>query len=296
MNKNLRRKLIISGITLGVAAFATTASTYAWFTSTSSVKANNVTATVDKATGLYIAGKGTTGDYTNFGTSVDISEVVASEIGTLKMKPLQLKKEDNTLAYLGGSTANWIGNAATAQQDFLEFNLMFQGTDDLDVCINGVTAQPTTGIEKFTLKADAFTSPDTSTTHWGQGDQIEVDVLEALYFAITVGESTKLYQYSDDGGMYESKSYDAIAYYNNVMNGQTDKEQLPTDGNAANVVSTEGNTLKEASTTNITLGTISSNKLEVNVKVFLNGWDVDCFDAISSQIFKVSFSFGTVND
>ena len=100
MKKSLRRKLIMSAVAVGVAAAGTTASTYAWFVSSTEVS-STVSGTVESSgASLFISNDGV-----SYGTK---AVKPTADFSKLKMAPLQMKATNHTLSSLddGEATKN----------------------------------------------------------------------------------------------------------------------------------------------------------------------------------------------
>ncbi len=278
MNKNFKRKLIVSGLTLGVAAFATTATTYAWFTSNTTVKTNEVTGTVEDNSSIYVkTGSG------NFGTSVDI------ETSKLTFSPVQTSN---------GKKFTKLSGEATKNVDYLEFELEFMTESSTlqTIYLTDVTFKNTTVNKDFTLKADAAAESD----GLKKGATAQIDVLDALVLSIqdtTSGDTTSAtsYKYSQDKTWVGSTvgKYDGLYYYNQIMDiDQTRPEDYANRFDKTTYL----NSVNSTRNGNITLGTVQGEThLKVTFRLYLDGWDQECFDAITSQTFKAAFTF-SVNE
>lgn len=97
MKKSLRRKLIMSAVAVGVAAAGTTASTYAWFVSSTEVS-STVSGTVESSgASLFISNDGV-----SYGTK---AVKPTADFSKLKMAPLQMKATNHTLSSLDDGEA-----------------------------------------------------------------------------------------------------------------------------------------------------------------------------------------------
>ncbi len=260
MNKNLKRKLILSGLAMGVAAFATTATTYAWFTSNTTVSTSEINGNVAQDDSIYIKSD----EDSNFGNQATITA------DNVKFTPAQTT---DGKAFTGLESTNTL----TADQHYLEFKLTFQGTSGTKIYLTQALFKNFEEvIPSFTLKADA--GEDDSVL---KGKDVQVDIIDSLALSISddSDSSTKLYHYRQDS---VGVKYNAATYYKNVTGNPLPEKDLGIKGFEQIYLANLSNT---SVSTAILLGEIPAdgiNQLSITFRLFIDGWDNDCFDAVAT--------------
>lgn len=292
MKKNLRRKLVLSAVTLGVAAASVTATTFAWFTSNSTASVNEVTGNVADDQSIYV--KQSTED--DFGRTVTI------DASGVNFTPVQYLKAADSELYFKNGKANTSSDGdnsegkATAGTHYLQFELDFSTPSNATgtIQLQNVTLT-TTATPAFTLKSDAGEA-----TSVKKGQSVTVDVQDSLAMTVTSGDARNTYRAKADTSTY----YDAVTYFNNFygytkQDNPTDFAEVPATYYTANTGILGLNTTKTlaavkkaTSTTYIDVATIADNTATAKFTLFLDGWDKDCFDAICKQEFKITLDFG----
>ena len=281
MTKTIKRKLILSGITLAIAGFAATASTFAWFTSNSTVSTSSVTGTVASDASIYIKNS----------TDANWGNTATLNIGDTVFAPVQTSD---------GASFKTVDNKDADAKSYFQFTLEFTGTVGTGISMTKASFAKATS-DVFTLKADAGDSEDVK-----KGKTLELDVVDAIQMVVTTptqantetstntttttSNTTKTYKYSPD----ETVNYNALTYYNNMLGttltGQNTNSTLSSDVYLKNVNASKAG--------DIFLGYIpkdNENVLSVTFTIFLDGWDQECFDAICAQTFKASLSFAATD-
>lgn len=263
MKKSLKRKLALSAITLGVAAFSVSATTFAWFTSNSDVNASGVEGTVAQDDSIYISS-----DNTNWGKTCTL------DASAITFAPLQLSNGD--LVDLQGSEL---------PNSYFEFTLYFRGTAGKNVVMTSANITTDASSQRaFVLNADAG-----SDAAYKKNATIAAGDIDASD-AICLNFNGKTYRNSAEN---PSAGYSAVTYYNNFF-GYTSGNPGFLDA-ASNTTVYESTTLDSVtSSSSIVLGTFDSNgEFSLTFKLYLDGWDNECFDVICSQVFNAEFAFSS---
>lgn len=138
MKKSLRRKLLLSGLAMGVAAVSLASTTYAWFSKIDSVNANSANVTASTPSSLYISrsSNGGWGTSINFGSAITFDAVKEGVRGNFWAITDEAKKTVDTDGKLTGAhaTAELEDNdtydvAATTKYFVDTFYLKYEGTD-----------------------------------------------------------------------------------------------------------------------------------------------------------------------
>lgn len=294
MKKSLRRKLIMSAVAVGVAAAGTTASTYAWFVSSTEVS-STVSGTVESSgASLFISNDGV-----SYGTK---AVKPTADFSKLKMAPLQMKATNHTLSSLDDGEA-------TKNEDYMSFSLYFSvqniNTTKNNYSIKLSTTATDNDIQKIkTHEAQTAIAEDGTYSAISQGTSLWDNVLKAMNVSIgqqysssnsfSAATSTKYYEVNKSEAIY-----DGLAYFNKITeNSKTETDKVTYETNA--LTTTELETKDNVETKSIipatgditVINNITANgyyKLDFNF--WLNGWDKACFDAIAAHEFGLIFNF-----
>lgn len=307
--KALKRKLFLSIASLAVCAATLVSTTFAWYTSNSDVTATGLEATssAQADTLLLISKDGSNGTWSN---TVDLSDVVKFN----ELKPV---------AYTAGENANTQGTFQTfadgavtgqvtdANNQYVYFDLYFRGGTALKVYLQEFT---------ITNETAALPAKDVLATAGGLDATTQktytVDVLRTLMVEMTTStiaedvEGEKTVTLFNPEGILTTKTdslsgktaatdpfdnganFNAHLYYNEVT-GKTiaaDSENI----DSAKTIATEatgGKSKINLGTTPVATGSDKKNCVKATFKIFINGWDFACFDAVQGQTFSVNLKF-----
>ena len=131
---------------------------------------------------------------------------------------------------------------------------------------------------------------------------LNVEIEEATVTAGTAGSATSAhydlnpastYTYNSDT-ISTHASADAVTYYNLVMEDTKDVD--PTDAVLPTTAIVAGATTNLLEFTvpaalDSTTGVTNDTYIDLTFKVFINGWDAYCFDAVQGQNFSMALSF-----
>lgn len=296
----LKGKLIMSAAALAACAATLTSTTYAWYTSNTEVKATGVKGTT-AASGselLLISDTGADGSWSN---AITLSkEDVAGNINIDGDQLMPVAHAAN--GEYKGWNSNKVSDTDASNTDYLQFDLFFKATKELPVYVNGFTitngnaaALPSKDI---LANAGGLTASNTNKTY-------KVDVRRALKVetkseVVTQGTAStpsygqynlsKLNTYEDS--LKGLSSYNAHEYFDAV-----------TGNHIADTVTGKSVTSTMISTTagadnQWTLGTTplaaeagDATYLKVTFIVYLDGWDLACFDACQGQSISIALNF-----
>ena len=186
MKKSLRRKLLLSGLAMGVAALSLSATTYAWFTNNTKVDTTEINAGVALNNSLYIKSNLDNGVW-----------------GTRATLPTG--KTLNPAHWNGTKLVGIDGTTDALESDYFYFTLQFKldqaPEEDVNIKLTSIVVDGGTATE-FTLKAPAGGNTVT-------GNKVAVSPLDSLYFVF----GGNVHAYNKDA----TTEYDGLTYYNNVM-------------------------------------------------------------------------------
>ncbi|HOD11452.1 MAG TPA: hypothetical protein PKH91_11955 [Flavobacterium sp.] len=301
MNK-LMRKLSISILAVVFAVVAMGATTFAWFTLTNTAKVEQfqVSVTTEEGIELSIDGGNTwssTITASQFAAAVTIPNLtaVASIDGATAFKRI------TDLALNG--TGTFVD--ASANNDYLEFNIMIRTTKaNQDIYLSNantkITADNITNWIIDTTFAPVTEgtnlTPDGSTTY-------TVNPADAARISFTNAASTTVvFENPAAGTNTLGQSFDwgfgALNYYLNKKGYSLIAATDPTDdaahfgeGYETEELETAYQTAITATASSLTLGWAEAT---VTVRVWLDGWDAQCYNAIFGGVLKVKIGFTTV--
>ena len=325
----LRNKLILSCAALAAVATTAVSTTFAWYTANTEVSATGITAaTKSGANETLLISK--TGAQKSWGASVDLEMTASNVLVPLEYDSTgDTYKTWNmtTSTTTGGPALTQAPSAVTSsngiyQGEYLSFMLYFKSgsTDNLKVKLKNLTLVNTTaaaGLPTKTIMTETGLPTMSSTTY-------KVDALRALTFATNAGSSTEV----DSGYANQSSSATRVAY--NLHNYQTVNDSFGaktvTSGyncheyydaikgtditTAAAALSNQSETLTAmpvadssgAFASAIELGTTGAGSstagaldsiLAIRFDVYLDGWDIACFDACQGQTFTIALEFAS---
>jgi hypothetical protein len=296
MKKNLRRKLITSGVALGVAALSVVSTTYAWFTM-------NTTATVAQFTGEAAApSEGLYIGYEDWNDSNKVKWGKAINTATIEhlIQAKRVDAQDTKLlpAQLDGSVYENMGGTAQPK-GLIKFDLFVRvanADNQTKVYLKDTLAATTSS---FVLAANAGdTDQGISGAPTKAGDSVTVNILEALKLSVTIQQG------NTDAGTFtagaqsattthyhagnNTTGFNATTYYQNVTGETLGTAVQPTyNSNALLDSSLAAQQVEMLST--VTNGAV----YKVSFTYWLDGWDNECFDAIAAQTFTSAIEFST---
>jgi len=297
MKKGLS-KLILSGAAVAACAATLGTSTYAWYTTNTEVKANNVSgASADSgASSIYISANGGTNWYSKVsGTATGTDKITFT---STQLTPVTLQTNSGTPDYKWVNEKGEVNSTPT----FVEFTLYFKAVDNaapVKVGINAVTIENKTAAAK--AKENYLT-----------GASYTVDFLDSLAVQFSGDLAT------DSGAIVDTHGYslkpgtgcvvagaDDVDYNTTYATSYANKpavdahdyvKAVTNDPNAVTVTSTTTTTLaSEAHLLTIPTGGGNANKKGITFRVFLDGANTECYDACRDQLFNVSFSFTVID-
>ena len=297
----LKGKLIMSAAALAACAATLTSTTYAWYTTNTEVTASGLTAgSASSGDSSILISK--TGENNTW--MQNITDLTAKTQATLV--PLMLDSTDGKL-YPVSNTVNTEGQitlstTAATKSSFVEFDLWFKtsATDNnVPIYLKSMTIANTASsiddlpaFENLNNGKDEAGINKTATSY-------KKDIVDALAFTIqTNSDSETTYgknspftlldgksAYKPIGGWMtslgtEGEATNAHTYYNKLDSNKQLAESISTDNSAVIDSDKMICVLKNDGT-----------KAHVTFRFYLNGSDVDCFDACKGQNFKLSLSF-----
>ncbi len=314
MNNKILRKLTLSAVTLGVAALSLTTTTYAWFTTNSTVTAKNVSGTVQSSDVLMLIKNpaswteaqtnATTTPKTAVYTSVNFAKEITlvPENTTTALQPVAIKqaigsgvafteaKDDHTFSETS-KIANYVHYQVVIALSSLQENTTYD--------VKMTLPQLNQDIQSQYLVANAGNHADAAagkTLTFGVYDALSIGIKNTIVtssnngsYGITTAptKDASFVSQSDASGYYHAITEtsagdakgDAIAYYNNVYG--ISSVVLPTDyanyysGALYNQSSSKSAEKKLYSITGVTEAVIATD-----LYFFIDGWDYQCFNAI----------------
>ncbi len=310
--RKLTQKLVLSVVTMALVVIALGTSTFAWFTLTNKASVGAFTAQVTAGEGIEI----TLGDWDD--QALEYTAPVASTVWYTVLPSAVIQdyvtnmydsfRFDNLTSADGSTIKNEAFNTVTYSRSakYIEFVLYFRSTAEKTITWNSASlsglAQP------WVVNVPSFLASDNLTT-WAINTTQQVSAWTAARVSIA-GSSTYTYQAPAGtvGGVYNSnagvESYDladvsgaftvgagtgapygAAAYGIEAGKTTTYGAVLPTIHSTSNVNSTPVAILTLAGPTS---GYYTGN---VTVRVWIEGFDADAFDAIFNSTLSVQLGF-----
>lgn len=291
----LKGKLIMSAAALAACAATLTSTTYAWYTTNTTVDASNVSGTTaDSGDASILISQDAE---TSTGKKIWASSVSVTEAN---------QKNKNALIPLEytGTQFNALGSEASNTNGYLEFKLYFKTAKVGDG----------SGHTKLYLKTFKATNANTlresdnlvytgaaASTDYSQGLDVgmptyKIDAARCLGLVMNSPTVTSLKSHAfdvtegdlkDDSVKDSNGQISAITYYNTVMKPTTALE----DGK--HNLKTLGTADAEDGTNALEIAQLPNDGTETSVTfmVYLNGWDKYCFDACKGQTFNFEIAF-----
>jgi hypothetical protein len=313
--RKLGLKLGLSCAALAACATTLVSTTFAWYTSNDSVKATGITGktSTQDDTLLLISKSGKKGEW---GAKVELNTAGVT------LEPVEYNTTDQKY-YLWDGSSNAVGTEEAAKGgdqassgQVISFPLYFKSgsTQNLDV-----------QIETFTLtNVNAASLPTKSVLAAGTGSTeatYKINMFRALNFVTIIGNTTEVatgapenpatstrtcYMLdslvaadSDSFVASGSTASNAHTYYNNVKS-LTGNDAVPTDKTSSETSETD---IATFATAGFSIGTTGAGGdasgldsiLKMQVEIYLDGWDIACFDACRNQSFTLAMSFKAAN-
>jgi hypothetical protein len=315
--RKLGLKLGLSCAALAACATTLVSTTFAWYTSNESVKATGIngnTSTEDDT--LLLISK--TGKVGSWGASVDYDfskDIVLTPVAYNNGKYLTWDAKENKES----------ATEAVAAQDgknggaYLAFSMYFKSgsANSLNVTVDG-TATSVANTKAGALPAKSVLAKGTGSTK----DTYTIDMLRATNFVTSVGASTEIgvestadqapfndkvtptrtaysldsYAETDSFTTSGTEKSNAHTYYNNVKSlkagaGAIDDTKVSSEAEGTLKVFENDFVGKAIGETGAGATGTSDNCLRVDVVVYVDGWDIACFDAVRSQGIKITLGF-----
>lgn len=292
----LKGKLIMSAAALAACAATLTSTTYAWYTTNTTVDASNVSGTTADSGDASIL------------ISQDPKEASGKKIWASSVSVTEEnQKNRNSLIPLEYTSTQFQAlNSTSANTDgYLEFKLYFKTAKVGD-------GKGTTSLYLKTFKATnandlresdnlVYTGAAAS-KDYSKGLDVglptyTIDAARCLGLVMDSDTVTNLNSYAfdvtegtlKDDSVKTSNQINAITYYNTVMNLTGEKALKDNEHN----LKTLGAADAEAGTDALKIAELPNAGTETSVtfKVYLNGWDKYCFDACKGQTFNFEIAF-----
>lgn len=320
--KKLMRKLVLSSFALGLAVITLSTTTFAWYTSNTDVSATGIAgkSTTDGDSILLISKTGANGTFKNtVNYEINVADLIPVEYTAKTVEALNAEAIELAAPTFESLEADaTIAEGATTSTNYIAIPMYFRGAD-----IN--EAGTATGVKVFlkSLKLTNTTTGNLPTKDvlsetgmpgtWNvQNDPTySVDILRTINIAYTVAtmkpnaenNAHDLPTYSAVGCLnpeglctlkddslkgYADGAFNAHAYLKAV----TGKDIAQSDESSTKgATALNGTQQVELGTTPAT--TASYNSLRVIMYVYINGWDLACFDAIQGQTISLEMSFSS---
>ncbi len=296
--KALKRKLFLSVASLAVCAATLVSTTFAWYTSNSEVSASGLNASSAASTdSLLLISR--TGEKGTWGNSVDLSDID----DYTSLMPVAYTAGDGTTQ----GSFNTFGDGAVAgaadTTDYISFDLYFRGGSELPVIVKSITItnKNAASLPAKDILADAGGLDSTSTATYTV-DVLRTLMVETTSVVVTKGSNgdatVKLYDPeklntiatdSLNGKTTAGTDYNAHVYYNAVTGNTIETTSENIDD--ATKLATTGTTKLELGTTPVAAAAGDLTYLKVTFKIFINGWDYACFDAVQGQNISIALNF-----
>jgi len=295
----LKRKLLAAGLALGATALTLTTSTFAWYTANTEVSMSGVQG-ASAANGdslLLISKTGANGTYSNS---------VTLEVNTTTMQPVQytVGTESSKAPVFNAFANGAVSTDAAAATNYVTFDLYFRSSSASHVYLKEMSIVNNTAATALPTK-DILTTTGTLLENLSTKSTYTMDVLRTLklaYYTEThTGETTAASSavggaFNFDGGAFctysnsddSSVMTNAHQYYNAVTG-----KSIATSGDGVKSVDTALTAGYDFGVT--PASTATNNDLLVHFYLFIDGWDLQCFDAVQGQAFTVTMNFTSEN-
>lgn len=301
----LTRKLMISVFTLAFALVTLGASTFAWFTLTSVSTIDNLEMEIIAGNYMEISVDGE--NFKNFITTTDILAAVREHM-TLGENPLP--KLDAVTTENGYEFTDVEGND---KDSYIQFKIWFKANEkDAKVFLGKATE--TSSLSKTWISDTNFTYRNGASV--GKNTALEVFAADSLRFSIqeyneghTTGGAVKIFEIDSNHGESEVTNIKLgkptgvesmttnglLSYWENKL-GANKVPTLPEGFQFPEVVHDGGLGNPETATVALTRVQKTNNNVTnyygyALVRIWIEGWDPDCFDSILNTKLYIKFSF-----
>jgi hypothetical protein len=307
----LSRKILISVISLTFALFALGTATFAWFTLSDTVTVSQFSATVTSSDGIEVSlGSSNLDFYTNIPLSVVTSFLNGAGFGSnFRMNHIT---SQNGLTFVDMN-----GNAKTDfsyKEGYIQFQLRFRSlTPGVKIYLaNG--SGLSSDAKNWASDADFINSKGTNIATGEARDYYIANAARFSFSTVEGGTEKVKIVYELPENAYGATTN--AQYGNKVLNQATQLEgavhyfnqkngliSYPAEGQIYNGLVYTGKTLPASTTTFVgqspivTLGTTPDEGYYygvVTLRVWIEGWDPDCFDALYGSNLKIDLKFTTV--
>lgn len=291
--RKLTTKLLFAIISAAFALVALGTTTFAWFTLSDSATVSQFNAQITAGEGIEISIDGT-----NYYTTIPTS-IIQAEINKLKVTLKDITSPDGVNLYpLGDQNENtkitfYATPGENQTNQFIQFNLWLRSPSATTVNLESVTFSSTakswTSDATFTHPKYGEVTPAAAKIYYAH-DALRLSISEGttkkvVYEAPASNTNTVLNQTRISEGMvnyyFVKNSINLLnAYESVVLPASTNLLQLDTDGETeipepVDVVSLAGNNVAKV----------------ITVRVWVEGWDPDCFNAILNEYINVQMVF-----
>ena len=323
----VRGKLILSCAALAAVATTAFSTTYAWYITNSTVSASGVKAGTQSSGSDTLQISLDAVDWKSSVTlTVDVESLIPVQYGA------DGKTADGTYTAWNPTANSATGTAASSTNGYYcDFNLFFRnpnGAAGSKVYMKQLTAAHVSGdvlpAEKLLtgagVLADGYTAADVKQKNTYKMDLLRALDLEIISQGITVtdgefigaaaadtvklannatGVTSTVYGldnyagatgYTDD---FSSTVTNAHKYYNDFK-GLTGTSAISTADPLSTINQLDLATVKTTAAASTEIGTAAGNTyLKTTWRLFINGWDVACFDAVKGQTLEFGMVFDT---
>ncbi len=317
--KTITNKLVMSVLALVLTGVALSVGVFAWFTVNNTATIESFTGTVETGEGFYVSLDGT--NWKNTLTEAEMQEAANASVGVGVTFTALTSSDGMEMFPLGSVTA--------ATSGFIEFDLLFVGSEGLDnvrltelilsatetswipgVYVPGTRQalnDDTTPIVEYVSNAARVSFEDLFTSTASVFEQIEgatTDTNTSGTNGNSLGKQTWTTESPSD------LDNEALLFYNAIMPiaDQIDLTEftavtLPTTNQAGSNLTNDVATLNPTATANpsgisYTVPTAVTNvigtdyvKGAITVRIWVEGWDGEAFNAILSGVLSTSFRF-----
>lgn len=316
----LSRKLLLSIVTVALALVTLGATTFAWFTLSTRAEVEEFKVDVTSGAGIEISADGM--NYSNFIKANDIYAAI-NRAGSSTVLDHVTSPNGISFKTIGFDEDGKVHFDNPATSGWTEFKLWFRSPEkDVEVYMLNNTTVTSTGIDwvadaVFNLTEDSPTVVGNTYTLYG-ANAVRISTTENTVTAtsdsgpsFTDGTNAKVFElgYTKDDqklGQEIQTEYGSVAYYNSKNPNNpitpTDNDKLPTVYDSENLPELKDlNTSAINNETHVPVATlkaqsnISGTTLyygQITVRIWLEGWDPDMFNAIMADKIRIHLFFG----
>lgn len=304
MKKSLTRKLTIAVIALVFAVVSLSTSTYAWFTMSNTAQIDGFTADVKAGEGIEIAitSKGTQNEinaakwYTG-NVPADVVKTAFEANGFTKFQDLTTTESGKTFKYIDKTTGALTDYNETTELGYVSFNVHIKTAVVGNVVLDGITLESTPKANTSPWTVDAgYDIAENNTI--SIGTEVEYLVEDAARIAIIYNNNSTVYEkgaaegFTTENQDYSGNTkgtqsvYGAYSYYNS-------KNENGVQIDIANAQNCNYNT-NEIAATGLDVNKFPATEggiISFEVKIWIEGWDAECINAIFSQTLTTELHF-----